>query len=67
MLEEVSDGDGTVDAAASGTEEDASLEGPADVSVPALLVVDVAICAGVEVEETNRGAFSMYELSGCAA
>ncbi len=52
---------------ASGTDEDASLEGLEDASAAAPLVVDVAISAGVEVEETNGSAFSMYELSGCTA
>jgi hypothetical protein len=66
VLAEPFDGAGTV-VEASGTDEDASLEGPEDVSAAALLVVDVAICAGVEVEETNGGAFSMYELSDCTA
>jgi hypothetical protein len=31
------------------------------------VVVDVSICASVEVEETNGGAFSMYEPFGCVA
>jgi hypothetical protein len=31
------------------------------------VVVDVAVCVGVEVELTNGGAFSMYEPFGCAA
>jgi hypothetical protein len=60
------DGAGTV-VEASATDEDASLEGLEDVSAAALLVADAAICAGVEVEETNGGAFSIYELSGCTA
>ena len=66
VLAEPFDGAGTV-AEASGTDEDASFEGLEDVSAAALLVVDVAICAGVDVEETNGSAFSMYELSGCTA
>jgi hypothetical protein len=66
VLEELSDRDGTVDVDASGTEVGATLDVVEDVSVRVLLV-DVAICAGVEVEETNGGAFSMYELSGCTA
>jgi hypothetical protein len=66
VLVEVSGTAGTV-VEASGTDEDASLEGLDDVSATAVLVVDVAICAGVEVEETNGEAFSMYELSACTA
>jgi hypothetical protein len=66
VLVEVSGAAGTV-VEASGTDEDASLEGLEEVSAAALLIVDVAICEGVEVEETNGGAFSMYELSGCTA
>ena len=31
------------------------------------VVVDVAVCVGVEVELTNGGAFSMYEPFGCVA
>ena len=66
VLEELSDGAGTV-VDALGTEVGAPLDVVEDVSVRVLLVVDVTICAGVEVEETNGGAFSMYELSACTA
>ena len=31
------------------------------------VVVDVAVCVGVEVELTNGGAFWMYEPFGCVA
>jgi len=67
VLEELSDGDGTVDVEAPGVEGDATLDGVGDVSVAAPVVVDVVSCAGVEVEDTNGGAFSMYELSACTA
>ena len=32
-----------------------------------VVVVDVAVCAGVEVEETNGGAFSIYDPDGWTA
>jgi len=56
---------GMVDGEAS--EGDATVDVVEDVSVVVLFVIDGVICTGVEVEETNGGAFSMYELSGCTA
>ena len=41
-------------------EGDATLFVDEDVSVAALFAIDVGSCAGVEVEETNGGAFWMY-------
>ena len=67
VVEELPDAEGTVDVAASGMEADATPGVDEDVPVVLLLVADVAIWAGVEVEETNGGAFSMYEPSGCTA
>jgi hypothetical protein len=64
---ELPDANGVVDVEESGTDEDASLDGLENASVAALLVVDVAICIGVEVDETNGGAFSMYEPKGWTA
>lgn len=64
MLEELSDEEGTIEVGASGAAGDATLELEADVPAP---MVDVAICDGVEVEETNGGAFSMYEPDGWTA
>jgi hypothetical protein len=61
------DGAGTLDVDASGAEGGATLDVVEDVSVVVLLVIDGVICAGVEVEETNGGAFSMYEPDGCTA
>ena len=66
VLVEVSGAAATI-VEASGTEVGATLDVVEDVSVAVLLVVDVVISAGVEVEETNGGPFSMYELSGCTA
>ena len=51
----LSDGAGALDA--SGVEGEATLVLDVDVSDAALFVVDVVICVGVEVEETNGGAF----------
>src|SRR6266481_443168 len=45
VLAKLSDGPGTV-AEASGTEEDATLDGIEDVSVAVLPSVDVVVCAG---------------------
>ncbi|HSV22182.1 MAG TPA: hypothetical protein VLJ17_04045 [Xanthobacteraceae bacterium] len=38
-----------------------------DVSVAVLFVIDGVICTGVEVDEINGGAFSMYEPDGWTA
>jgi hypothetical protein len=67
LEEEVSDDAGTVDVEASGAEEDATLDVVEGVSVVVLFVIDGVICAGVEVEETNGGALSMYEPDGWTA
>ena len=66
VLTELSDGAGLV-GAASGTVEDATLADDADVSGASSLVVEVAICTGVDVEDTNGGAFSMYDPDGWTA
>jgi hypothetical protein len=54
---------GVVDVEASGTEGETVLD---VVQLPVLLpvVVDVVSCAGVEVEETNGGAFWTYDPLG---
>ena len=67
MLVELPNEAGTVDVEALGAEEDATVEVIEGVSVAVLFVPDTGSSAGVEVEETNGGAFSMYELSGCTA
>jgi len=67
VLAELPAVDGTVDVDTSGAEGDATLDVVEDVSVVPLFVIDGVICTGVEVEETNGGAFSMYEPSGCTA
>ena len=67
VLEELSDGEGTVDAEVSGVEEDASLGGAEDVSVAVLPSVDVVSSAGVEVEEIKGGLCPMYVPEGCKA
>jgi hypothetical protein len=64
-LEELADGPGTEDVEASGATGDAPLD--VDASAAVFFVVDAVICAGVEVEETNGGAFSIYEPLGCTA
>jgi hypothetical protein len=66
VLAKLSDGPGTI-AEASGAEEDATLEVIEGVLVALPFVPDAGSSAGVEVEETNGGAFSMYELSACTA
>ena len=66
-LEEVSDGKRSVDVETSGIEGDPSLGVVEGVSVAVLSDVDVVISTGVDLEETNGGAFSMYEPLGCTA
>jgi hypothetical protein len=66
VLEELSN-DAAVDVEASGTVEDARPEVIEGVSVALPFVPDAGSSAGVEVEETNGGAFSIYELSACTA
>jgi hypothetical protein len=66
LLAKLSDGAGTV-AAASGAAGDTLLEVGVDVSAAVSLVVEAVIAAGVEVAETNGGAFSMYDPDGCTA
>ena len=61
------EGEAVVDVEASGTEGDATPMVDEDVSVAVLFIVDVVNCAGVEVEETNGGAFSMYDPEGWTA
>jgi len=63
----LSEGAVAVDVDVSGMEGDATLFVDEDVSVAALFAIDVGSCAGVEVEETNGGAFWMYELSDWTA
>jgi hypothetical protein len=67
VLLELSDGVVTVDVEISGTAGDAAPVLDADESVAASFVVEAVIAAGVEVEDTNGGAFSMYEPDGCTA
>jgi hypothetical protein len=56
-----------IDVESSGTGGDATLIAVGLVSVAMLLVVDAGSCAGVEVDETNGGAFWTYEPSGWTA
>ena len=67
MLGELSAGDRAVDVDASGAEGDATVDVVEDVSVAVLFVIDGVICTGVEVDEINGGAFSMYEPDGWTA
>jgi hypothetical protein len=56
VLEELSDGDGTVDVDALDAEGDAALDGVEDVSVAVLWDTDVVTCDGVEVVEVSKEA-----------
>jgi hypothetical protein len=73
VLVEPFDGAGTVEVEVSAAAGDVELTVVATVLGAGLLddwgtvVVDVAICPGVEVDDTNGGAFSMYEPDGWTA
>jgi hypothetical protein len=63
VLDELSVATRTIDVETFGAAGDT----PVDVAVASSFVVDVVICGAVEVEETNGGAFSMYEPDGWTA
>jgi hypothetical protein len=55
---------GIVGMEASGTEGETAADAVEEVAVSVPVVTDVVSCAGVNVDETNGGAFWTYEPSG---
>jgi len=64
---ELVEGAMAVDVDVSDTDGDTTLLVAGDVLAAVLSVVVAGSCAGVELDETNGGAFWMYEPSACIA